>query len=115
MGPVAGLELVLDQPVGGLGVGHAQQRLGQHHQRQALLGGKRIGVQKILHPAQTADAGADRPPQAAGEDIDARLGGLGTRGFRQQGGGERLVRRRVRRLEGRNVAGRGRGRFRCHG
>ena len=35
--PVAGGELVLDQPVGGRGVRHAQQRLGQHHQRQALL------------------------------------------------------------------------------
>ena len=38
MGEVALAELVLDQPVGGGGVGHAQQRLGQHHQRKAFLG-----------------------------------------------------------------------------
>src|SRR6185369_3682271 len=44
LGPVAGGELVLDQAVGGHGVRHAQQRLGQHHQRQPLLGRKRIGV-----------------------------------------------------------------------
>ena len=59
--PVAGLELVLDQAVGGLGVGHPQQRLGQHHQRQALLGGKRVGVQEILHPAEPADAARGSP------------------------------------------------------
>ena len=38
--PVAGRELVLDQPVGGGGVGHPQQRLRQHHQGEALLGGQ---------------------------------------------------------------------------
>ena len=38
MAPVTGGELVLDQPVGGRGVGHAQQRLRQHHQREALAG-----------------------------------------------------------------------------
>ncbi len=61
--PAPGGELVLDQPVGGRGVGHAQQRLGQHHQRQALLGRERIGVQKILDPAEPAGLGADRLDQ----------------------------------------------------
>ena len=57
--PAAGGELVLDQPVGGRGVGHAQQRLGQHHERQPFLGRQRIGVQKILDAAETAGLGAD--------------------------------------------------------
>ena len=56
MRPVAGRELVLDQAVGGGGVGHAQQRLGQHHQREALLGRERIGVQEILDAAEAARA-----------------------------------------------------------
>ena len=65
--PAAGGELVLDQPVGGRGVGHAQQRLGQHHQRQAFFGRERIGVQKIVDAAKTAETaarfGADRLDQ----------------------------------------------------
>ena len=102
--PVAGLELVLDQAVGGAGIGHPQQRLGQHHQRQALLGGKRIGVQEIFNAADAADAGADCLHQAGGAGVDAHLGLCRTAGGRQQGRGYALVRRRIGRLERRKVA-----------
>ena len=60
MRPVAGRKLVLDQPVGGRGIGHAQQRLGQHHQGEALLGGERIFAQEVLDPAEPAALGPDR-------------------------------------------------------
>ena len=50
--PVRGRDLVLDQRVDGLGVGHTQQRFGKAHQRHALLAGQRI----FLH--QPLDAGA---------------------------------------------------------
>ena len=56
------------------GVGHAQQRLGQHHQGQPFLGGERVGVQEVLDAAEPAGAGADRLDQAGGAGIDARLG-----------------------------------------
>ena len=43
-----------DQPVGGGSVGHAQERLCQHHERQPLLGGQRIGMEEILDAAARA-------------------------------------------------------------
>ena len=104
MRPVAGLELVLDQPVGGVGIGHPQQRLGQHHQRQALLGGERIGVQEILDAAEPAGAGTDRLDQPRGAGVDARLGPRTGRRRANKIGGNRLIRRRIGRAEGRNVA-----------
>ena len=67
-------ELVLDQPVGGRGIRHAQQRLGQHHQREALLGRERIVAQEILDAAEPAGMGADRLDQPRGARVDARLG-----------------------------------------
>ena len=36
--PIAGRDLVGDQPVGGFAIGHAQQSLGQTHEGDALLG-----------------------------------------------------------------------------
>ena len=99
--PAAGGELVLDQAVGGRGVGHAQQRLGQHHQRQALLGGERIGVQQILDAAEARRPGADRLDQPARARVDAALrGGRGR--LRQENRGQFLVRRRVRRSKRRH-------------
>ena len=115
MRPVARFQLVLDQAVGGVGVGHAQQRLGQHHQRQALLGGERIGVQEIFHPADAADARADRRHQPRGAGIDARLGLVGAAGARQQRGGQAFIRRRIGRAERRNLADRGGWHCRRHG
>ena len=49
--PAAGGKLVFDQAVGGGGIGHAQQRLGQHHQRQTLFGRERIGMQELFDAA----------------------------------------------------------------
>ena len=49
--PMAAGKLVLDQPVRGHRIRHAQQRLREHHQRQALFGRERIGVQKIFDAA----------------------------------------------------------------
>ena len=67
-------ELVLDQAVGGGVVGNPQQRLGQHHEGEALLGGQRIFMQEILDPADAAGARADRRDEAGRAGIDARLG-----------------------------------------
>ena len=94
--PAAGGELVLDQPVRGRGVGHAQQRLGQHHQRQALLGRQRISVQEIVDAAEPAGLGADRLDQPPRAGIDAALGGALARGV----GEERCRQFLVRRSEG---------------
>ena len=60
-GEIALAELVLDQPVGGRGVGHAQQRLGQHHQGEALLGGERVFAQQLLDAAEAAAFGRGSP------------------------------------------------------
>ena len=54
--PVVRGDLVGDQVVHGLRVGHAQQRLGQAHQRHALLGGKPIGREKDLHQPRVGGA-----------------------------------------------------------
>ena len=51
LAPVAFLELVLDQPVLRGGVGHAKQRLGEHHHGQPLGRRQAVLPQKILDPA----------------------------------------------------------------
>ena len=97
--PAAGGELVLDQPVRGRGIGHAKQRLRQHHQREALLGRERISVQKFVDAAESARPGADRldePPRAG---IDAALRGRLARGAGKQACRQFLVRRRIRSLK----------------
>ena len=83
-GPVAGRELVLDQAVGGGGIGHPQQRLRQHHQGEALLGGKRIGMQEILDPAEPAGPAADALDQPGGAGIDPCARPRRPRRLRQQ-------------------------------
>ena len=55
--PVAGADLVADQRVAGARVGDAQQRLGQAHQRHALLAGQRVFVDQ---PFDAAGAGLPR-------------------------------------------------------
>jgi len=100
--PAAGGELVLDQPVGGGGVGHAQQRLGEHHQGQAFLGGKRVGVEKVLDAAEAAEAagpGADRLDQRPRAYVDAPLGGGIAAGIGEERRRQRLVGRRERSAE----------------
>jgi hypothetical protein len=76
--PVAVGELVADQAVGGGLVGHAQQGLGQAHQRHAFLAGER----EFLH--QGVDAGRAR---ARGAQADDEVVGEGAHGF-AQGRGE---------------------------
>ena len=49
--PIGGGNLVADQLVDGLGIGDAQQRLGETHQRHALLRGQGVFVQKGVEPA----------------------------------------------------------------
>jgi hypothetical protein len=67
-------ELVLDELVGGAGVGHAQQCLGQHHQREALLGRERELPQHVLDPAKIPSepvvALADRLDQPGRGPVD---------------------------------------------
>ena len=47
--PVVRRDLVADQIVHRAGVGHAQQRLGEAHQRHALLGRQAVGGEEHLH------------------------------------------------------------------
>src|SRR4051794_12553878 len=49
--PVGGSNLVADQLIDGLGIGDAQQRLGETHQSHALLRGQDVFVQKGVEPA----------------------------------------------------------------
>ena len=97
--PAAGGELIFDQPVGGSGIGHAQQRLGEDHQSEALLGRERIGVQEILDAAEAAGSGANRLDEAARAGIDAALGCSVEPGADQKPGRQILVGRRERRVE----------------
>jgi hypothetical protein len=73
MRPVALPDLVLDEEIRRRLVGNAQQRLRQHHQRDALGRGQREFMQQVFDAAQTRPRpnGAD---QAPGTRVDARLG-----------------------------------------
>ena len=73
MHKVALAELVLDELIGGPRVGHAQQRFGQHHQRQAFLGGKREFAQHVLDAAEPVVSAADGPDQPGRGPVDPRL------------------------------------------
>ena len=73
LAPVGSAELVLDQLVLGGGVGHAEQRLRQHHQRQPLAGRQRERAEEILQPADRARAGADRLDQPRRLAVDPGL------------------------------------------
>ena len=68
--PVSTRKLVLDQSVGGHCVRDPQQRLRQNHQGEALLGGERISMQKILDAAEPAPPGADALDQSSGAGVD---------------------------------------------
>ena len=56
LGPVEPGQLVVDQRVGGLGVGHAQQRFGEAHQRDALLAAEVIGLEESVEPRRLVAA-----------------------------------------------------------
>ena len=68
--PFAPGDLVADQPVGGVGIGHAQQRLGQAHQHHALLAGQRIFLREGVDAGAAVAVGADVGDQAPGQDVD---------------------------------------------
>ena len=106
VGPVAGRELVLDQPVGGRGIGHAQQRLGEHHEGKALAGRERILAQEILDPAEPAGFRPDRLDEPGRARIDARFRSGGTRRLRQQARGDPFVGSRIGGGEHRQAFGR---------
>ena len=106
--PAAGGELVFDQAVGGCCVRHAQQRLGQHHQRKPLFGRQRVGVQKIFNAAKPAGFGADRLNKRAGADVDAALSISVSFGVREKAGRQFLVGRREQRPKQRHFGSGGR-------
>nr|MBC6968327.1 hypothetical protein [Roseobacter litoralis] len=47
--PIGGGDLILDQRVNCIGIRHAQQRFGQTHQRNALIGRQTVFCEKNLH------------------------------------------------------------------
>ncbi len=94
-------QLVFDEPVGGRGIRHAQEGLGQNHEGEAFLGGKRVFPQEILNPAKAAGVRADRIDESAGARIDPRFGLRWQRGGLEKGGRDILVGRRIRRAKSR--------------
>ena len=106
--PVRGLDLVGDQLVDGLGVGHPQQRLGEAHQPDALLGREAVFGEEGLHHRRRG-AGAHLAHQAGRLGDDGGAGG----GVEPQAGGERAHEPRPRRrrsARGSRRAGRSGGR-----
>ena len=55
--PVDPAKLVGDQRVGRGRIGHPEQRFGQAHQRDSLVGAEAIGLQEGVEPARLAGAG----------------------------------------------------------
>ena len=72
-GEIALAELVLDEPVGGRRVRHPQQRLGEDHQGEPLLGGERIFPQHLLDAAEAAALRPDRLDEARRRGVDPAL------------------------------------------
>ncbi len=70
--PVRRPQLVADQAVGGLGVGDAQQRLGETHEDDALAAGQAEFLEKGVEPALPIALGPHRDYQAPGQRLDAR-------------------------------------------
>ncbi len=88
--PVGRRDLVLDQRVHRLGVGHAQQRLGQAHQRDALLGREAVFGEEDLHQAG-AHVGADLADEGRAPGGDAGAVGRGKGGGADQAGEQRRL------------------------
>ena len=88
--PVVRRDLVLDQVVHRLGVGHAQQRLGKAHQRHALLGREAVGGEEDLHQPRIGRGAhiAHQPGRAGGDRLDRCSA---DRSARRNQPGERLV------------------------
>ena len=73
MHEVALTELVLDELVRGARVRHPQQGFRQHHQREALFGGKRELAQHVLDATEPVAGGADGLDQARRGAVDPRV------------------------------------------
>ena len=82
--PVALAQAVLDQLVGGRGIGDAQQRLGQAHEHHALVGGQVVLAQEGVHAAGRHPLGAHRAHQLLGSFAHARSRRVVELGQRQQ-------------------------------
>ncbi len=65
--PVAGLDLVGDQAIGGVVIRNAQQRLGEAHQDHALLRRQVVLAQEGVEPRLRWPAPPARPPRAASQ------------------------------------------------
>ena len=83
--PIGAADLVGDQPVGGLRVGNPQQRLGQAHQRHALLGGQAVFLQERLQPAEAVAGLAHLSDQGGGARLPPLLRLAGQHRQRDQG------------------------------
>ncbi len=110
MDEVAFAELVFDELVGGARIRHAQQRLGQHHQRQSLFGRQREFAKHVFDAAEPVVVGPDRLDQAGGEVVDPLL----LRGAQARRLQERSRHGAIVGRESRGKGGRG-GRIRRHG
>ena len=90
--PVAGAQLVADQPVGGVGIGDPQQRLGEAHQHDALARAEAVLLQERLDAQLIAAGVADALGQLERARPDARPGRIVDRGeLEQLGDAGRLV------------------------
>src|SRR6516225_7579123 len=76
-------------------IAHAQQRLRQHHEGEALLGGQRIGVQEILDAAESPGPGPDPLDETPCIRVDSPFGVADAGGLTEQSGRDRLVGRRI--------------------
>ena len=70
--PVAAANLVGNQLVLGVGIGNAQQGLGQTHQHDPLLAGEGIFMHEFIDTPALAAAGTDRVDQPAGDGFNIR-------------------------------------------
>src|SRR5262249_20180507 len=93
--PCAGRELVLDQPVGGRGIRHSQERLRQDHQSEPLFGGERVGVKEVLDTAEPPGPRPNALDEAPRVGIDPPFGLARARGLIEQGGCHHLVGGRI--------------------
>jgi hypothetical protein len=70
---VALTKFVLDQPIGSRGIGDAQQRFREHHDRYPLPGRERELMQHVLDASKPAPAGTNGLDQPLGNGVDAPL------------------------------------------
>jgi len=68
--PVGTADLVLDQQIGRVGIGNAQQSLSQAHERDALVCGQPIFLKKLVDPAESAPIGPNAGNQLTGPGLD---------------------------------------------